>query len=134
MSPGVIELLLALSLSPKIHICVHECVQFPFLIFSAFQVCGQNADGGNIQNGCGHRFGWDSAPKYVKKEWNAHLEDAALKGYGDEKSHEYWKCDICDQDIKGSRFRCLHCPVFNLCQMCEAEFPHFPKHQFAIIK
>ena len=28
------------------------------------QVCGQDAHGGNQQNGCGQRFNWQTAPKY----------------------------------------------------------------------
>lgn len=35
----------------------------PVCLFSIYR-CGQNAHGGNIQNGCGHAFNWNEAGPY----------------------------------------------------------------------
>lgn len=101
--------------------------------------CGADYHGGNQQNGCGHSFNWDSAPKYVRPD-TTHLEGMDLRaevakavGLGDPIDHGEFLCDNCNQKIIGLRFSCLHCPCFNLCEKCEGEgVEHIARHVFDI--
>jgi hypothetical protein len=45
------------------------------------------------------------------------------------------KCNNCGmENIKGIRYKCTHCPDFNLCQKCENEIAHIPNHIFIKIR
>mmetsp|Transcript_8402 Transcript_8402/g.23684 ORF Transcript_8402/g.23684 Transcript_8402/m.23684 type:complete len:567 (-) Transcript_8402:143-1843(-) len=94
-------------------------------------VCGRNADGGNIQDGCGHNFTWSQAKPYKRVRWDEHLK---TNQGGSSSGDERWLCDRCRNDIKDTRLQCLHCRVFNLCIFCDERAKHNPAHVFAVIK
>lgn len=85
-------------------------------------VCGQDAHGGNMQAGCGMRFNWNQSQGYRAVPESRPLPplDAAevrLRGAG--LRHPFSWCSICNEQIVGPRFRCIHCPDFNLCAGCD---------------
>lgn len=87
-------------------------------------ICGQDAHGGNRQNGCGHHFSWNEARAYrVAPESRPlpqlNVEEVRLRGAN--LRHPFTHCSSCEQDIVGPRFRCIHCPDYNLCVTCERE-------------
>lgn len=45
----------------------------------------------------------------------------------DESVHPNVICDVCKKQISGSRFKCLACPNYDLCQECEKKDCH-PEH------
>lgn len=73
-------------------------------------VCGQNAHGGNIQNGCGHGFNWLEAGAYVPDAGNRRTITPFAGTPPDEVSRvqhqivegEHLKCDVCQADLKVS--------------------------------
>mmetsp|Transcript_150233 Transcript_150233/g.482796 ORF Transcript_150233/g.482796 Transcript_150233/m.482796 type:complete len:365 (+) Transcript_150233:189-1283(+) len=88
--------------------------------------CGVDADeGGNQQNGCGNRFQWDLAECYKPVIGRAPcLEPEARKisaARGKDVRHDYFKCDLCQSEIVGPRFRCVHCKAFNICVSCDRD-------------
>ena len=45
--------------------------------------------------------------------------------------HDGIKCNNCgEENIEGIRYKCTVCPDFNLCQKCETEAIHPPRHIF----
>lgn len=103
-------------------------------------ICGQDAHGGNRQNGCGHHFSWNEAPAYrVAPESRPlpqlNVEEVRLRGAN--LRHPFTHCSSCEQDIVGPRFRCIHCPDYNLCVTCERECAtcatHPMNHVFEIL-
>lgn len=100
--------------------------------------CGQDAHGGNKQNGCGATFNWDEAEPYSpglqnKRERGFKLTpEEASKGRG--LFHPGTECKICEQSILGPRLRCIHCESFEVCLDCEAQLDsHDLSHVFEII-
>lgn len=87
-------------------------------------ICGQDAHGGNRQNGCGHHFSWNEARAYrgapeSRPLPQLNVEEVRLRGAN--LRHPFTHCSSCEQDIVGPRFRCIHCPDYNLCVTCERE-------------
>lgn len=85
-------------------------------------VCGRDAHGNVQMGGCGHHFGWTSAPPYrsamppLKQ-----LEEKRPPPPPNQTKHpEELLCDGCHKQIVGLRFECVHCPHFNYCEGCDA--------------
>ncbi len=90
--------------------------------------CGQNAHGGNIQNGCGQAFNWNEALFY-----HADIgEKRSIKPFEEvpppeiaRVTHQIMddgtpiRCDICDARIQGPLAMCINCPTFNCCIRCQ---------------
>jgi hypothetical protein len=96
--------------------------------------CGQDAHGGNLQHGCGHRFSWSAARPYRAVLPGAHLATAAVPS-DDKRRHEHESCDHCRGDIVGLRFECVNCESFVLCERCEVDVAdHIKDHYFRIHK
>jgi len=98
-------------------------------------VCGQDAHGGNKQNGCGITFNWSQAGPYVsntshfgkKEEFNLQLPKAPT--YFDHKNN----CSQCGKNIVGLLFRCIYCQDFFLCEECDrGVYLHLEDHIFDI--
>lgn len=101
--------------------------------------CGENYHGGDRQDGCGASFNWNSAPRYLpritRREVPA-VNFSRMKVGGSDSRHFLVACDVCGaQDIRGPRFRCVHCPDFNMCAKCdqEATGTHAAEHVFEIM-
>ncbi|CAF1319300.1 unnamed protein product [Adineta ricciae] len=97
-------------------------------------VCGQDAHGGNVQSGCGHRFNWAQAKAYqasaTKQPKQTILdlprpENAIVH-------HNGVTCDQCKNEVNGIRFDCVHCPSLTFCEKCEqqATLQHSQENQF----
>ena len=92
-------------------------------------VCGQDAHGGNQQNGCGKKFTWTSARNYVSV-----IQENQFKAYkfdGCTTNHNL-ECTSCGENIVGLRFQCISCPYENLCLRCDALCEHEESHIFII--
>lgn len=103
-------------------------------------VCGEDTHGGNRQQGCGHRFQWDKARAYQAAPDSRPLprldvQDVKVRGAG--IRHPFCRCSRCRQDIVGPRFRCIHCPDYNLCASCDSDAAvaqdHPASHVFQIL-
>lgn len=89
--------------------------------------CGQNAHGGNIQNGCGQGFDWNEAHFYFADIG----EKRSIKPFEEvpppeisRVTHQIMdgtpiKCDICQAHIQGPLAMCINCPSFNCCIRCQ---------------
>ena len=90
-------------------------------------VCGQNAHGGNIQNGCGQGFDWNEALFY-----NADIgEKRTIIPFQEVPPPEITRvehqimdgtpiaCDICAATIRGPLAMCINCPSFSCCIRCQ---------------
>ncbi|KAK8803778.1 hypothetical protein WA158_001472 [Blastocystis sp. Blastoise] len=103
-------------------------------------ICGRDYHGGNIQFGCGEHFNWINAEKYVPmvKQLQTITFDRVIPSFEKNIIHsQNFPCDICKTcPIKGIRFVCLNCPLFNICESCEFDRikEHFNgKHVFRIV-
>ena len=103
-------------------------------------VCGRNYHGGDVQDGCGASFLWSTAPGYKSNfdfshfaAVNANSIDESDKKYGKLDHGEYCICDSCSKQIFGVRFKCIHCPCFNLCDECEPKSLHNQQHVFNVL-
>eukprot|EP00047_Mylnosiga_fluctuans_P003857 m.231340 g.231340 ORF g.231340 m.231340 type:complete len:618 (-) comp12199_c0_seq1:161-2014(-) len=91
-------------------------------------VCGQDAHGGNQQNGCGTSFSWPSARPYVAVAEGGpavaeFAEAAPDRGIEDIMltSDTALPCDVCHGHVADMGFRCINCPgAFTVCAGCEA--------------
>eukprot|EP00931_Biecheleriopsis_adriatica_P048486 TRINITY_DN28008_c0_g1_i1.p1 TRINITY_DN28008_c0_g1~~TRINITY_DN28008_c0_g1_i1.p1 ORF type:complete len:769 (-),score=117.09 TRINITY_DN28008_c0_g1_i1:2-2308(-) len=103
--------------------------------------CGFDTDTrGNVQDGCGKSFDWTTAPPYRAQVGPAPqaaplAEDFALLQARSSVPHHQWRCDLCDEQICGLRFRCVHCPAFDCCVRCEKTLgeTHPEDHVFEIL-
>jgi len=89
-------------------------------------VCGQDAHGGNIQNGCHKRFRWSEARPYqadlvcLSEREMALLEQASTQN----QCHPGITCHMCGKTgFHGMRFRCIRCEVqpgisIDICAEC----------------
>lgn len=85
--------------------------------------CGvlEAAMGGTMgQVGCGRRFSFDQARPYVPAALPA-MEQLRVPVRPALVVHDGITCQKCTQEIHGLRFRCLHCPHYDLCLRCLAE-------------
>ena len=49
--------------------------------------------------------------------------------------HKGVKCNNCGmENIEGTRYKCINCPDYNLCEKCEANFDHITNHIFLKIR
>lgn len=90
-------------------------------------VCGQNYHGGDVQNGCGHRFSWSSAPEYVT-EAAEHLSRPSVEALPalprrqrlrwQVEPHVFLKCAMCKEAIEGPCFLCIDCYACCACIKC----------------
>eukprot|EP00930_Biecheleria_cincta_P077041 TRINITY_DN64280_c0_g1_i1.p1 TRINITY_DN64280_c0_g1~~TRINITY_DN64280_c0_g1_i1.p1 ORF type:complete len:801 (-),score=128.95 TRINITY_DN64280_c0_g1_i1:103-2451(-) len=85
--------------------------------------CGENYHGGDKQDGCGARFSWVTAPRYVPRVERRPVPELnldQLKVEGRDCRHFLVSCDVCGSvNIRGPRFQCIHCPSFNMCAECD---------------
>lgn len=99
--------------------------------------CGQDYHGGNQQAGCGHRFSWTSAPKYVAQVDSRPLPKVTAEEVRRQSAfHPFVDCCLCDsRGIKGPRFRCIHCQAFDVCLQCEPQLArrHAADHVFEVM-
>ncbi|CAM9219754.1 unnamed protein product [Ectocarpus sp. 12 AP-2014] len=106
-------------------------------------VCGVDAHGGNVQNGCGKSFLWSRARPYrgdrgeCKATPFTEQEPAAAA-----RSRHFiadgiaLRCDRCHRDVVGPLFRCVHCPSFACCLECQdvaSNDPHHVHHIFRVV-
>jgi len=101
--------------------------------------CGQDYHGGNVQNGCGVRFNWKSAPPYVSLVANGPTQEKIIikpPVINNYTYPEYIKCDGCKQIVVGLLFSCVNCECYYLCEKCEfKEQPsHNKNHFFKILE
>lgn len=105
-------------------------------------VCGQNAHGGNVQPGCGCSFKWSEAAPYKNESQSQPLPEMSvdeIRCRGKATLHAFMNCDLCGSSdgrgIIGPRFRCLHCPDFNVCLGCEPQLAsaHAQGHVFEVL-
>ncbi len=98
--------------------------------------CGTDYHGGNTQNGCGHKFKWSEAPAYVPSSVTLRQEEFKIPEpkLMENVVHEYYKCDMCKNDIVGIRFSCLNCKAFDVCEQCDVSGKglHGTNHVFKI--
>jgi len=105
--------------------------------------CGENYHGGERQQGCGKTFEWKNAKPYVAHIQRKEVPDLSkerVQVRGRHAFHPFSQCSLCQQGrdvgIFGVRFRCIHCPNFEVCHACEPilEDPrvHPPDHVFSI--
>lgn len=90
-------------------------------------VCGQNAHGGNIQNGCGQAFDWNDALLYVadigEKRSIVPFQEVPPAEIA-RVEHQIMdgtpvKCDVCSAKIMGPLAMCINCPSFSCCIRCQ---------------
>eukprot|EP00930_Biecheleria_cincta_P085207 TRINITY_DN74614_c0_g1_i1.p1 TRINITY_DN74614_c0_g1~~TRINITY_DN74614_c0_g1_i1.p1 ORF type:complete len:762 (-),score=88.29 TRINITY_DN74614_c0_g1_i1:130-2415(-) len=92
-------------------------------------VCGRNYHGGDVQNGCGTKFNWASAPCYVRQE-ALHMSRVAVgvedSAIASETSKQFWRCKpgvylrcaMCKFAIRGPLFLCVDCVACCACLRC----------------
>src|SRR3546814_224649 len=103
--------------------------------------CGTDAHGGNVQNGCGHRFSWNAAPGYVADAGNRRalaFNDIPPEEVAEVQhmiaEDEPVPCDACHEPIVGPLLRCINCPAFSMCLQCHMQaHPHTEGHDFQIV-
>jgi len=83
--------------------------------------CGTDYHGGNAQNGCGHKFLWREAPHYQPKLNARNTPTLAIQSPDEITTIDNgpYTCEICDSPIKGLRFSCLYCKMYDVCEECE---------------
>eukprot|EP00746_Dinoflagellata_sp_MGD_P167623 gnl/MRDRNA2_/MRDRNA2_98406_c0_seq1.p1 gnl/MRDRNA2_/MRDRNA2_98406_c0~~gnl/MRDRNA2_/MRDRNA2_98406_c0_seq1.p1 ORF type:complete len:697 (+),score=123.68 gnl/MRDRNA2_/MRDRNA2_98406_c0_seq1:103-2193(+) len=101
-------------------------------------VCGRSYHGGDQQPGCGLEFNWATAKKYEVRIEQTHQTPAAAPSRlrGRHAFHPFTACCLCGSDcISGVRFRCIHCPAFDVCGSCEPKLVdvHPADHVFEIL-
>lgn len=101
-------------------------------------VCGRSYHGGDQQPGCGLEFDWATAQKYeVRLEQTQQVpvaKPSRLRGRN--AFHPLTGCCLCGSEcIAGPRFRCIHCPNFDVCSVCEPKLVdwHPADHVFEIL-
>lgn len=101
--------------------------------------CGENFHGGDRQPGCGTTFDWTTARPYVSQVRAARSPQLRLQHMqmrGRSVFHPCTECSLCGkQGISGLRFRCIHCPAFDVCPDCEPRLADFHEaaHVFEIL-
>jgi hypothetical protein len=104
----------------------------------------------DAQNGCGHRFLWRDAPQYQPRLNSRNSPSLAIQSpeiatidngpyacgillflpfsqafyvlcFADFSGLRMTLIDICEDTIKGLRFSCLHCKMYDVCEECEAQ-------------
>ena len=101
-------------------------------------VCGRNADGGNVQDGCGHRFKWNEArethPYVAQCPAPPDVSALAALTASDAPHRDCYVCGVCDASpIRGLRLECLNCPgAVSYCRGClgTVREAHSPSHAF----
>ena len=88
-------------------------------------VCGQNADGGNTQSGCGHHFRWSKLPLLSVADVPAPEQNSIELNLHDPQMdyttspYSAIQCCQCDENIFGTRFVCIYCNGRNgICLRC----------------
>eukprot|EP00929_Paragymnodinium_shiwhaense_P013481 TRINITY_DN121327_c0_g1_i1.p1 TRINITY_DN121327_c0_g1~~TRINITY_DN121327_c0_g1_i1.p1 ORF type:complete len:535 (+),score=96.37 TRINITY_DN121327_c0_g1_i1:195-1799(+) len=76
--------------------------------------------------GCGRPFSLRGAKRYTPVQAPALDELVKPEEEGEEEARHHVACDRCQTEIRGMRFRCLHCSSFDLCIGCLAQ--HGPRH------
>lgn len=111
--------------------------------------CGQDAHGGNVQNGCGHHFAWSAAPQYHPACDASHLSrppppppapTERRKMYWEVPGGKVLQCAMCKEAIDGPLFLCIDCYACCSCLKCANGFGaaagcrHLPEsHTFKIL-
>eukprot|EP00931_Biecheleriopsis_adriatica_P018949 TRINITY_DN1306_c0_g1_i1.p1 TRINITY_DN1306_c0_g1~~TRINITY_DN1306_c0_g1_i1.p1 ORF type:complete len:699 (-),score=84.45 TRINITY_DN1306_c0_g1_i1:307-2403(-) len=88
-------------------------------------LCGQNYHGGDVQNGCGARFNWSSAPAYVPQD-ATHISKVTLDRHPEASGRAFWECEpgvflrcaMCKFSIRGPLFLCIDCMACCACLRC----------------
>ncbi len=93
-------------------------------------ICGRNAHGGGVQNGCGASLNWATLKPYVPKLENPPQGNAIQKMFLTTFTHsEFDRCTTCKDVITGPRFLCANCPEeISFCLKCISKF-HETKHR-----
>ena len=92
-------------------------------------VCGQDAHGGNKQQGCGHSFSWPSAPAYRAQD--VQPRQIQFNREQPQQMIHRWllcpdqdqNCDACAGPIVGPKFTCINCESLTICATCESLGP-----------
>ncbi|XP_058446975.1 protein ref(2)P [Malaya genurostris] len=66
----------------------------------------------------------DSVQDAPMEECSAPRDDAAATLPEDVPVHINIVCDVCDDTIRGHRYKCLQCFNYDLCMRCEAKYRH----------
>jgi len=84
--------------------------------------CGTDFHGGNAQNGCGHSFTWTKAKMYKPRVTNRNTPSLSVNSPESISAIDNgpYTCEICDKTIKGLRFSCVNCNMYDVCEECEA--------------
>lgn len=83
--------------------------------------CGQDAHGGNVQNGCGHRFRWSDAPVDGQEVAASGLVAPFPTAWTSRwlMLGQAQRCDACHEEIVGPRFDCIDCAIpLEICVVC----------------
>eukprot|EP00752_Nemacystus_decipiens_P013473 g11932.t1 len=104
-------------------------------------VCGVDAHGGNVQNGCGVKFLWSRAHPYKGDRgerkttpFTEQQPEAAARSRHFIAEGIPLRCDRCHRDVVGPLFRCVHCPSFACCLECQDMACRDPKHAHHIFQ
>ncbi|CAM9790852.1 unnamed protein product [Ectocarpus fasciculatus] len=104
-------------------------------------VCGVDAHGGNVQNGCGARFSWALARPYQADRgeckatpFTEQEPEAAARSRHFIADGIALRCDRCHRDVVGPLFRCVHCPSFACCLECQDVVSNDPRHVHHIFR
>lgn len=83
--------------------------------------CGANYHGGDVQNGCGHKFKWSEAPAYVPATVTTPTSrvDASLdRVVWQIERGLFLRCAMCKCAIEGPLFLCIDCDACCACLLC----------------
>ena len=97
-----------------------------------YMVCGQDAHGGNTQDGCGSEFSWSEAERYKRNVLQVGEVTESNIATGEEG--KVYQCGVCTDSLFGTEEigECIHCEHFYLCKSCLMFTDHDPDHVFRI--
>lgn len=97
-----------------------------------FRMLWKDSENDMVVLGCDHELeaARQMSPKdllriYVKSARKAQVLD-------EKKIHKMVTCDGCEGQVAGTRYKCLECPDFDLCETCEGKSKHAEHDMMAI--